>query len=248
MRASTAARRFTVSASADPRAHRAPVLFLVLLAACGPRPPVPVPVRAAHGSRDLPRVALTFDACSSPRDNRFDTAVVAALERAGVPATFFLGGRWMEANPEAVRRLAANPRFELGVHGWTHRHPAALSDADLCTELDRCAAELERFTGHRPALYRPPYGIASRRDARIAAGAGFSTIEYDLASGDPDPVIAAGRLARTAVREARNGSIIVFHVNGRGWHTAEALPVILAGLKGRGLQCVTVGNLLAGRP
>ena len=47
---------------------------------------------------------------------------------------------------------------------------------------------------------------------------------YDLASGDPDSQATSDRLIEYVVRKARNGSIVVMHANGRGWHTAEALP------------------------
>ena len=35
-------------------------------------------------------------------------------------------------------------------------------------------------------------------------------------------------MIREVLRQARAGSIIIFHINGRGWKTAEALPAILA--------------------
>jgi peptidoglycan/xylan/chitin deacetylase (PgdA/CDA1 family) len=46
---------------------------------------------------------------------------------------------------------------------------------------------------------------------------------------------------------ARGGSIIVMHVNTRGWHTAEALPEIIANLRKKGYSFVTVSRLIARR-
>jgi peptidoglycan/xylan/chitin deacetylase (PgdA/CDA1 family) len=37
------------------------------------------------------------------------------------------------------------------------------------------------------------------------------------------------------------------HINGRGWHTAEALPDIILALRKRGFRLVTVGELLRDR-
>ena len=38
------------------------------------------------------------------------------------------------------------------------------------------------------------------------------------------------------------------HMNGRGWHTAQALPTVIASLRRRGYQFVTVSQALqAGR-
>jgi peptidoglycan/xylan/chitin deacetylase (PgdA/CDA1 family) len=69
-------------------------------------------------------------------------------------------------------------------------------------------------------------------------------VQCDLASGDPDPEISAERLRRHVVGSARNGAIVVMHVNGRGRRTAEALPGIVAGLREKGFELVTVGEML----
>jgi peptidoglycan/xylan/chitin deacetylase (PgdA/CDA1 family) len=58
----------------------------------------------------------------------------------------------------------------------------------------------------------------------------------------------AAAMLREVRRGARNGSIIIMHANGRGWHTAEALPQILAWLRGRGYELVTVSELLGTSP
>jgi hypothetical protein len=51
------------------------------------------------------------------------------------------------------------------------------------------------------------------------------------------------------VNEAKPGSIIVSHANGRGWHTAEALPIAIPKLKAKGYKFVTVSELIAmGKP
>jgi peptidoglycan/xylan/chitin deacetylase (PgdA/CDA1 family) len=56
------------------------------------------------------------------------------------------------------------------------------------------------------------------------------------------------KLIEYVTRNARNGSIVVMHINRRGWHTAEALPEIIARLRRRGYEFVTVGRLLADTP
>jgi peptidoglycan/xylan/chitin deacetylase (PgdA/CDA1 family) len=100
------------------------------------------------------------------------------------------------------------------------------------------------LTGPQAALYRPPYGEHDERISRIAAEAGLITVQFDLASGDPDPGISKGRLLRSVTAGARNGSIIVMHMNGRGWKTAEALPDIIAELRRKGFKLVTVGEMM----
>ncbi|MEK7766709.1 MAG: polysaccharide deacetylase family protein, partial [bacterium] len=165
-------------------------------------------------------MALTFDACSSPGRDRCDREVVDWLIRTRTPATLFLGGKWMEEQPAVVRRLAEQPFLELGTHGYMHERPAALTDGLLRADLEHALAVHEALTGCRPALFRAPYAARDDRVTRIAASLGLTTVEYDVDSGDPDPAFDAERLERWVGRQTRNGSIIVMHMNGRGWHTA----------------------------
>jgi len=199
----------------------------------------------SHGPRNLKLVALTFDACSTRAHGRFDARVIQTLVDMRVPATLFLGGKWMRDQPTAVRQLAGLPQFELGVHADQHPHLTRVSDTRVREELERVQRTLKALTGRRAALFRPPFGEYNRDTVRLAADSGLTTVEYDLPSGDPDPHIGAQRLADYVARRARNGSIIVMHMNGRGWHTAQALPAIVTRLRERGFTLVTVGQLAA---
>ncbi len=58
------------------------------------------------------------------------------------------------------------------------------------------------------------------------------------------PDFPPGRIVRGIVRDAKGGSIIVFHMNRKGVHTAEILPEIIDGLREKGFTLVTVGELL----
>jgi peptidoglycan/xylan/chitin deacetylase (PgdA/CDA1 family) len=73
---------------------------------------------------------------------------------------------------------------------------------------------------------------------------GLHTIEFDLASGHPDTNATKEKLIAYVTGKATNGSIIVMHINHRGWHTAEALPEIIRKLRARGFELVTVGEPL----
>ncbi len=79
--------------------------------------------------------------------------------------------------------------------------------------------------------------------------AGLLAIQWDVSTGDPAPSQSAAAIVRAMTRNARPGSIIIGHANGRGWHTAEALPIAIPALKAQGYEFVTVSELLAaGKP
>ena len=193
-------------------------------------------------------MALTFDACSGRGPGKLDEGIVAELERTQTKATFFVGGRWAEQDPARVRRLLADSRFEVESHAYHHPHLTTLGSTDVTAEISKANDVLTPLLGHPPRFLRAPYGESNARVVRVARSLGLTVIGFDLASGDPDPKFDRARLTRWVLQEVKPGSIVVFHVNGRGWHTAEALPAILAGLAKKGLEPVTVAELLSGDP
>ena len=207
-------------------------------------PPV-TPEVVAHGRRDRKEIALTFDACSTRDVSKYDARVTRELLAANAPATIFLGGSWAKEEAAQVKELASHPQFELGNHTYTHPHmPKVKDDARLRAELARTQAEVRALTGQTPRFFRPPYGEYDDRVVRIAAGLGLTTIEYDLPSGDPDAHATKERLVHWVLSQAKPGGIVVMHINHVKFHTAEALPDIIAGLRQRGFTLVTVGQLV----
>ncbi|HEX7786064.1 MAG TPA: polysaccharide deacetylase family protein, partial [Methylomirabilota bacterium] len=70
-----------------------------------------------RGAPDRRAVALTFDDGPDPA---WTPAVLDALRRGGVRATFFLIGQRAAAASDLVRRAVAEGH-ELGNHTWSHR-------------------------------------------------------------------------------------------------------------------------------
>jgi peptidoglycan/xylan/chitin deacetylase (PgdA/CDA1 family) len=204
----------------------------------------PAPLIVEHGPRNTHQVALTFDACPAGTPDEYDEKVIEILLREKVPATLFLGGRWVEKNVEKARFLASRPQFEIANHSFYHPHMLEKDDDRVLRELKRTQALIKKVTGKTPRYFRPPYGEVDERVAKLAAEAGLVTIQYDLASGDPDPNLSAQNIVRVVLRDAQGGSIIVFHMNRKGVHTAEVLPEVIQGLRQKGFALVTVGELL----
>ena len=200
-----------------------------------------------HGPRDSRKIALTFDACPTGKPDEYDEKVIEVLLREKVPATLFMSGRWVEKNPVKAKFLASQPQFEIAAHSYYHPHMTEKDDARDLRELRNTQAIIKKVTGITPRYFRPPYGEVDERVAMLASQCSLSTVQYDIASGDPDPGLSAERIARVVLRDARGGSIIVFHMNKKGVHTAEVLPVIIQGLRSKGYALVTVEELLKER-
>ena len=197
-----------------------------------------------NGPRTEKRIAMTFDACSSIHVSRVDKKLVQVLVENHVPATLFLGGKWVLDQPKEARYLASIPFFEIANHAFHHPHLTRMPAAAIRHELLAAQKAIESVTGVTPHYFRAPYGEYDGSLVKIAASLGLTTIQFDLASGDPDKHFTAQRLSRWVLHKAKGGSIVVMHMNTHGWHTAEAMPTIIKALRARGYTFVTISQLL----
>lgn len=193
-----------------------------------------------------PQVALTFDACATKKGwYGFDRDVFEILKREQVPATVFVSGVWVETHPEAMASLTGDPLIEFGDHSYDHPHMTKLPAARIGEEIDETEAALSRYGRHSVA-FRPPFGDWNRHVVELVRAHQLPTVTWDVVSGDPSVHATTPGIVRAVLKQARPGSIIVFHINGRGWKTHEALPEVLAGLRQRGFKFVSLSELLRG--
>jgi peptidoglycan/xylan/chitin deacetylase (PgdA/CDA1 family) len=198
-----------------------------------------------NGDRNIPNVALTFDICQDPKyPTGFDGAIVEALEKANAPATFFLGGDWIRTHISETLLLAKNPIFELGNHSWSHPDMRALDEAHMHQEIVKTQNILYRLTGRQARLFRLPAGLYNDLVLSVVAWNGLITIQWDVVTADPVPDNDAENINRRVRERVKNGSIIIMHANGQGWHTAEALPEMISFLRSKGYKLVTVSKLI----
>ena len=214
--------------------------FLVgplLLAAT--RPIVTSGSPACHG------VALTFDLCPVIKGRGFDPGLVSFLARNGVPATFFPSGRWIERHDRELRELLAVPFFEIGTHGEAHAH---LPEMDLKAQQAEIAGPALTLAAcyDRPTwLFRPPYGEYNDATLRAAGRLRLQPVLWSLVSGDPDPHTSATAMIAHVRSSVRAGGVLIFHANGHGVHTLEAIrEIVLHVLPQRRLTPMTVSQLL----
>ncbi|MGB9025544.1 MAG: polysaccharide deacetylase family protein [Rhodomicrobium sp.] len=217
-------------------------------------------VRLPHGQR---LVALTFDLCENGNEiSGYDGDIIDTLRRLEVKATFFPSGKWLLDHKERAGQLMADPLFQVGTHSWTHRNfrllPAGDAKADLAIDLKADASVrrgLKEKACYRPAsskpgdidhatLFRFPFGTCNAETMSAVNEAGLLAIQWDVVSGDPAKAASAEAIEHGVVARVKPGSIVVMHANGRGWHTAEALPLVIADLRKRGFEFATVGELL----
>ena len=142
-----------------------------------------------------------------------------------------------------MAKLAGDPLIEFGDHSYDHPHMTKLTVARMGEEIDHTEVALSRYARHAVA-FRPPFGDWNPRVIQIVGQRNLPTVTWDVVSGDPSRKTTTDGMIRAVLDGARPGSIIIFHINGRGWKTHEALPAILSGLRARGFRFVPLSELM----
>jgi len=191
----------------------------------------PAVIRAA-GPRE---VALTFDDGPSP----YTAQVLDVLKRERVKATFFLCGANAERYPELVRRIRAEGHA-IGNHTYSHPWLYLKSEAVLAAEIDRAQDALERTSGARPTLFRPPFGVRWFPLWPLLRERGLTMVMWN------DRAVDGGRgaagLAESAIAGLKPGAIVLLHDGFETRASAEvdrsatvkALPAIIRAARAAG--------------
>lgn len=151
---------------------------------------------------------LTFDDGPSPQTE----AVLRILAQHNATAAFFLIGANAEANPEAVKAIAAAGHL-IGNHSYCHKGTFPLMSSNkIAADINRCSQVLATITGKAPQLFRPPFGVTNPLIAKglKKTGAAFTTIGWDVRSFDTMGG-DANQIADKITSQLQPGSIVLLH-------------------------------------
>jgi peptidoglycan/xylan/chitin deacetylase (PgdA/CDA1 family) len=186
-------------------------------------------------------VVLTFDDGPWPATTR---AVLAALARECVRATFFIIGKQAAEHPELVRRIAAEGH-SLGHHTWSHPSlrriapKAALDQIDRGIAADEMALHGVATTTPSTPFFRFPGFESTRATLDHLQSRGIVVFGADLWASDWDRMTPKGELRLLAGRlKAAGRGIILLHDSKA--QTAVMLPDFLRYLKDHGYRVVHV--------
>lgn len=163
------------------------------------------------GDETKPVLYLTFD-CGY--DNGVTGQILDTLQAHGVKACFFLVGNFLDQNPELVRRMVEEGHT-VGNHTWHHYDMARIADrAAFERELSYVEDKFREITGRElERYYRPPQGIYSEDNLKMAQELGYKTVFWSLAYVDwndndqPTKEEAFSKL----IPRVHNGAVILLH-------------------------------------
>ncbi len=182
-------------------------------------------------------VALTFDDGPSVP---YTGQVLDILRRERVHATFFLCGANAERYPDLVRRIR-DEGHEIGNHTYSHPWMYLISRERIADEIDRTQDALQRISGRRPRLFRPPFGVKWFSMWPLLRERGLTMVMWNDRGYDGGELDAAG-IAKVTLDQLSPGAIVLLH-DGFETHepvevdrsaTVRALPAIIAGVRRAG--------------
>ena len=186
---------------------------------------------------------LTFDA---GYENGCTEKILDILKRQQVSAAFFLVGNYLEKNADLVRRMVEEGHI-VGNHTMHHYDMSKLSDeASFSKELQDLETLYKEITGKEmPKYYRPPQGIYSETNLKMAKELGYKTVFWSLAYVDwnNDAQPTKEEAFRKLLPRTHPGAVVLLHSTSST--NAEILNELIEKWKAEGYCFGTVEELFS---
>jgi peptidoglycan/xylan/chitin deacetylase (PgdA/CDA1 family) len=182
-------------------------------------------------------IILTFDDGPNPKTT---PAILDALAKECVQATFFMIGKRAEANPELAKRIH-DAGHSIGSHSFTHRELNYLAPEDATQDIERGFEAVEKAafgsTADRPRLFRFP-GFKSTPElvAFVKAHHGL-VVDRNIGAADyrGDPAQVTFARLKERLDKMDRGILILHDVQPE---TVKLMPMLIAELKARQMRIV----------
>lgn len=188
------------------------------------------------------KIYLTFD-CGYENGNT--EAILDALKKHKVSATFFVVGHYLESAPELVNRMV-DEGHTLGNHTYHHPDMSKISDAaSFQKEMDDVRSLYQEITGKEMAMYyRPPQGKYSVANLQMAKDLGYSTFFWSLAYVDwnVDSQPSHEEAFEKLTKRIHPGAIVLLHNTSKT--NGEILDELLTKWEDMGYSFGTLDELL----
>lgn len=160
---------------------------------------------------------LTFDDGPIPEVTPWVLEQLASYQAS---ATFFCVGENIRRNPELLQQII-EAGHAVGNHTYNHLNAWKTENRPYFLNVRRCAQLVHS------RLFRPPYGKLLPRQAGFLQRH-YRIVMWDVLSGDFDPMVSEEQCLQNVLKNARKGSIVVFHDSRKAWKNLQyTLPQVL---------------------
>ena len=217
---------------------------------------LPEPYRVGRYGASKNQVAITFDDGPDPQ---WTPKILDVLKREHATATFFTIGYQADRFASITKRVYDEGN-EIGNHTFLHPDISELSKPLVKLELNLTQSLFASRLGIRTLLFRPPYSIDAEPDTEdevrpleISESLGYISIGDKIDPNDWRPGKSAQEISSFVLQHLPPcapadkfcGNIILLHDGGGDRReTVKALATIIEGVRAKGLQVVSVSDLL----
>jgi len=198
------------------------------------------------GNPQEPVIYLTFDAGF---ENGLTPKILDTLKAHNVSAAFFLVGTYFESHPDLVRRMV-DDGHTVGNHTYHHYDMSKIGDfVTFSKELEVTAEKYEEVIGSpMPKFYRPPQGIYSEENLKMAQELGYNTVFWSLAYVDwyQDDQPTHEEAFAKLIPRIHNGAVVLLHSTSQT--NADILDELLTKWKDLGYSFGSLDDLFATKP
>ncbi len=188
-------------------------------------------------------IYLTFDA---GYENGCTAQILDVLQKHKAPAAFFLVGTYIQKNADLVRRMVAEGHT-VGNHTMHHPDMSKIAEKSAFSqELAEVEEIFLEITGlEMPKFYRPPQGVYSEENLKMAQELGYKTVFWSLAYADwrndaqPTKDQAFGKL----IPRIHSGAVVLLHSTSKT--NAGILDELLTRWENMGYSFGTMEELFA---
>lgn len=191
-----------------------------------------------RGNTKKHEIAFTFDAGSGAEPT---PAILDALKKRGIKATFFLTGKWVEQNPKLTKRIV-DEGHEIGNHTVDHPDLTHLSPEEVVAELVTAAKTIKKATGRDPKpFFRAPFGARTDRELNIIRQQGYFSVYWTMDSFDWQTGVSEAEVRDRELSAVSPGAIILSHCGSAV--EARVLPGVLDEVRKRGYRVVRLSDI-----
>jgi peptidoglycan/xylan/chitin deacetylase (PgdA/CDA1 family) len=196
-------------------------------------------------------LALTLDACGGPKGSGYDAKLIDFLISEAIPATLFISGKWIDANPDIFQAIAKNPLFEIENHGLNHKACSAIGRSaygikgtknvgEIYDEIEWNALKIQNLTGCKPKYFRPASAYCDEICVQIANALGYEVVTFSV-RGDAGATYSTKQIKEALLNSAPT-SVILMHMNHPEGQNAEGMIASIPELKKRGFRFVKLSE------
>lgn len=193
------------------------------------------------GAADKKIIYLTFDA---GYENGYTPAILDALKKHNVKATFFVVGNYLNTSPDLVKRMLSEGHI-VGNHTNTHPDMSKIADMEsFKKEIGAVEEKYKAITGQEmQKFYRPPQGKYSVSNLQQAKELGYKTIFWSLAYVDwyQDKQPTKEEAFSKLLPRIHPGAVVLLHSTSKT--NSEILDELLTKWENEGYQFGTLNQL-----